>query len=146
MKELRRRRRASRGFTLIEIMVVVVIIGLLATLVLPRVLGRGEEAKRTATAVQIQAIGQALDLYHLDNGFYPTSDQGMEALVKKPSSPPEPLNYRDGGYLKKLPLDPWGRPYLYRNPGDHGEYDLLSVGPDGQEGGEGKGKDITSWE
>jgi general secretion pathway protein G len=141
-----RTRRARRGFTLIEIMVVVVIIGMLATLVIPRVLGRGEEAKRTAAQVQIQEIGQALDLFHLDNGFYPTNDQGLDALVKKPTLPPDALNYRSGGYLKKVPVDPWGRPYVYRNPGDHGDYDLFSTGADGQEGGEDKGRDITNWE
>ena len=140
------RERRHRGFTIIEIMVVVVIIGLLATLVIPRVIGRGDEAKRTAAQVQIKEVEQALDLYHLDNGFYPTQDQGLDALVSRPNLPPEPQNYRTGGYLKKVPKDPWGREFIYRMPGDHGEYDLLSYGPDGQEGGEEKNKDITNWE
>ena len=140
------RERRHRGFTIIEIMVVVVIIGMLATLVIPRVIGRGDDAKRTAAQVQIKEVEQALDLYHLDNGSYPTQDQGLDALVSKPSLPPEPMNYRSGGYLKKVPNDPWGRPFIYRMPGDHGEYDLLSYGPDGQEGGEEKNKDITNWE
>lgn len=140
------RERRHRGFTIIEIMVVVVIIGLLATLVIPRVIGRGDEAKRTAAQVQIKEVEQALDLYHLDNGFYPTQDQGLDALVTRPNLPPEPQNYRTGGYLKKVPKDPWGREFIYRMPGDHGEYDLLSYGPDGQEGGEEKNKDITNWE
>ena len=140
------RERRHRGFTIIEIMVVVVIIGLLATLVIPRVIGRGDEAKRTAAQVQIKEVEQALDLYHLDNGFDPTQDQGLDALVTRPNLPPEPQNYRTGGYLKKVPKDPWGREFIYRMPGDHGEYDLLSYGPDGQEGGEEKNKDITNWE
>jgi len=138
--------RSRRGFTLVEILVVVVILGLLATLVAPRVIGRGEEAKRTATLVQIREIEQALDLYKLDNGFYPTTDQELEALIHKPASSPEPRKYRDSGYMKKVPLDPWGGEYVYRCPGDHGEYDLFSCGPDGEEGGDGKDKDITSWE
>ncbi len=141
-----RKYRFRRGFTLVEILVVVVILGLLATLVAPRVIGRGEEAKRTSTLVQIREIEQALDLYKLDNGFYPVTDQGLEALVIKPSSSPEPLKYRNEGYIKKVPLDPWGSPYVYRCPGDHGEYDLFSYGPDAEEGGEGKNQDITSWE
>ena len=141
-----RKSRFRGGFTLVEILVVVVILGLLATLVAPRVIGRGEEAKRTSTLVQIREIEQALDLYKLDNGFYPVTDQGLEALVIKPSSSPEPLKYRNEGYIKKVPLDPWGSPYVYRCPGDHGEYDLFSYGPDAEEGGEGKNQDITSWE
>jgi general secretion pathway protein G len=134
------------GFTLVEILVVVVILGLLATLVIPRVVGRGEEAKRTATLVQIRSLEQALDLYKLDNGFYPTTEQGLEALVAKPAGTPEPRNYRDDGYMKKVPMDPWGRPYVYRSPGEHGETDLFSFGPDGAEGGEGRNSDITNWE
>lgn len=139
-------RRARRpGFTLVEVMVVVVILGLLATLVVPRVMGQGEQARRTAASVQIKEIEQALDLFRLDNGFYPTTEQGITALVTKPSLAPEPRNWRSGGYLKKVPVDPWGNSYLYRNPGDHGEIDLLSLGPDGVEGGEGNNADITNW-
>jgi len=138
--------KRRHGFTLVEIMVVVIILGLLASLVVPRVLGQGEEARRTAAKVQLQEIAQALDLFHLDNGFYPTTDQGVKALVEKPASGPTPTKYRAGGYLKKMPADPWGRPYLYRCPGEHGDYDLLSPGPDGKEGGTGKDGDITSWE
>jgi general secretion pathway protein G len=126
-------------------MVVVVILGLLATLVVPRVMGQGEQARRTAASVQIKEIEQALDLFRLDNGFYPTTEQGITALVTKPSLAPEPKNWRSGGYLKKVPVDPWGNFYLYRNPGDHGEIDLLSLGPDGVEGGEGNNADITNW-
>ena len=139
-------RKRRSGFTLVEILVVVVILGLLATLVIPRVVGRGEEAKRTATVVQIRALEQALDLYKLDNGFYPTTEQGLEALVSKPSGMPEPMNYRRDGYMKKVPVDPWGRPYVYRSPGEHGETDILSFGPDGAEGGEEDDRDITNWE
>ena len=136
----------KRGFTLVEILVVVVILGLLATLVVPRVVGRGEEAKRTATLVQIREIEQALDLFKLDNGFYPTTEQGLQALIEKPSISPEPRRFREDGYMKKIPQDPWGGDYIYRSPGDHDEYDLFSAGPDGEEGGEGKNADITSWE
>ena len=139
-------RKRRSGFTLVEILVVVVILGLLATLVIPRVIGRGEEAKRTATLVQIRALEQALDLYKLDNGFYPTTEQGLEALVSKPSGMPEPMNFRKDGYMKKVPVDPWGRPYVYRSPGEHGETDILSFGPDGAEGGEEDDRDITNWE
>ncbi len=136
----------KRGFTLVEILVVVVILGLLATLVVPRVVGRGEEAKRTAALVQIREIEQALDLFKLDNGFYPTTEQGLDALMEKPSISPEPRRYREDGYMKKIPQDPWGGEYIYRSPGDHDEYDLFSPGPDGEEGGEGKNADIVSWE
>lgn len=134
------------GFTMIEMLVVVVILGLLATLVVPKVVGQGEEAKKTATMVQIKEIEQALDMFKLDNGFYPSTEQGLDALVQKPSMTPEPRKYREGGYMKKLPIDPWGGPFVYRSPGEHGEYDLFSTGTDGQEGGEGKGKDITNWD
>ncbi len=134
------------GFTMIEMLVVVVILGLLATLVVPKVIGQGEEAKRTATLVQIKEIEQALDMFKLDNGFYPTTEQGLEALIEKPTMTPEPRKYREGGYMKKVPIDPWGGPFVYRSPGEHGEFDLFSTGTDGQEGGEGKGKDITNWE
>ena len=125
---------------------VVVILGLLAALVVPRVVGRGEDAKRTAAAVQIREIEQALEMYRLDSSLYPSTAQGLEALVTKPSIPPEPRKYREGGYLRKLPADPWGSPFVYRRPGDLGEYDLFSLGADGEEGGDGPGKDITNWE
>ena len=123
------------GFTMIEMLVVVVILGLLATLVVPKVVGQGEEAKRTATMVQIKEIEQALDMFKLDNGFYPSTEQGLDALVQKPSMTPEPRKYREGGYMKKVPIDPWGGPFVYRSPGEHGEFDLFSTGTDGQEGG-----------
>ncbi len=145
-KALIKKRKKSLGFTLLELMVVVLILGLLAALVVPKIVGRGEEAKITAAKVQMKEIESALELYKLDNGFYPTTEQGLEALVKKPDTDPIPQNYRKGGYMKKIPLDPWGNPYIYRCPGDHGEYDLFSMGADGKEGGEGSGKDITNWE
>ena len=143
---MKKRQQKRRGFTLVEVLVVVVILGLLAALVVPRVVGRGEEAKRTAAAVQIREIEQALEMYRLDSSLYPSTAQGIEALVSKPSIPPEPRKYREGGYLRKLPVDPWGSPFVYRRPGDHGEYDLFSLGADGEEGGDGPGKDITNWE
>ncbi|SMG21274.1 type II secretion system major pseudopilin GspG [Dethiosulfovibrio salsuginis] len=134
------------GFTLVEVLVVVVIIGMLAALVAPKVVGRGEEAKRTATHVQIREIEQALDMYKLDSGMYPTTEQGLEALITKPTTSPEPRRWKEGGYLKKLPVDPWGKEFIYRQPGDHGDFDLFSCGADGEEGGEGDGKDITNWD
>ena len=130
-----------KGFTLVEIMVVVVILGLLAALVIPNVFGQTVEAKRTAAATQIKTIEQALDLYRLNNGFYPTTEQGLEALVTKPTTNPQPKKYADGGYMKKVPLDPWGNPYIYRSPGEKGAIDIISTGPDGEEG---TGNNITN--
>jgi len=139
-------RKKNKGFTLVEIMVVVVIIGLLAALVMPRIMGQSDQARRTAAVVQIRELEQTLDLYYLDNGFYPTTEQGIEALLEKPDTAPEPNNYRPGGYLKKMPVGPWGRSYEYRCPGEHGDYDLVSYGTDGREGGEGKNADIVNWQ
>ncbi len=138
--------RRHSGFTLIEIMVVVVIIGLLSALVGPKLIGQSDDAKRKTTATQIAQLEQVLGLFQLDNGFYPTTDQGLEALVKAPTMPPEPLNYKSGGYMKKMPKDAWGRSFVYECPGQHGDFDIYSYGPDGQEGGEGKNADITNWE
>jgi len=135
----------QRGFTLIEIMVVVVILGILAGIVVPRLLERPEEARRTKAAVQIRNIEEALGLFKLDNGFYPATEQGLKALVEKPVNGRIPNRYRDGGYIKKVPEDPWGQPYLYLNPGTHGDYDLFSYGPDGESGGEGDNADIGNW-
>lgn len=135
----------NRGFTLIEIMVVVVILGILAGIVVPRLLDRPEEARRTKAAVQIKSLEEALGLFKLDNGFYPSTEQGLQALVSKPDSGRVPSKYRAGGYIKKVPQDPWDNAYLYLAPGAHGDFDLISYGPDGESGGEGDDADIESW-
>jgi general secretion pathway protein G len=138
----------QKGFTLIEIMVVVIILGLLAGIVLPKILGREEEAKVSAAKVQIKAFESALDGFKLDNGFYPTTDQGLNALIKKSEVGRIPDKWKDGGYLKpaRIPKDPWGKDYLYFAPGNEGrEYEIVSYGPDGEQGGEGKNADIESW-
>lgn len=135
------------GFTLIEILVVIVVLGLLAALVGPRILGRVSEAKGATARAQIELLGLGLDSYRLDNGAYPTTEQGLAALNDKPARDPVPLNWR-GPYLRKaVPLDPWGRPYLYRCPGEHNPsgYDILTLGRDGQPGGGDEDADITSW-
>lgn len=132
------------GFTLIEIMVVVVIIGLLVSIVGPNMLGKVQTAKAKAARAQIENLGAALDLYYLETGTYPTTAEGLQALIL----PPANLPAWHGPYLKKtkVPLDPWGAPYLYQSPGKHGAYDLVSLGADGKEGGDGDGTDIVSWE
>lgn len=142
------RNQADResGMTLIEIMVVVIILGILATMVFTRVTGRTEQARRTKAVVEIRAIQNALELFRVDNGFYPSTEQGIEALIEIPSTGQTALNYNEDGYLDKVPLDPWGSPYLYISPGSHGPYDLWSYGPDGEEGGEGRFADIMSWD
>jgi general secretion pathway protein G len=139
---------SSRGFTLIEIMVVIVILGILAGLIVPRIMGRPEEAKRVKAAIQIESIETALKLYKLDNGMYPTTEQGLVALVAPPDTDPMPKNFRSGGYLEKgrVPKDPWGNEYVYLSPGVSGDYDIISYGADGVQGGEDKNKDINSWE
>lgn len=134
------------GFTLIEIMVVIVILGLLAALVVPKLVGRTEEAKKTQTRVQIKSLQQAMELFKLDNGFYPSTDQGLEALVRMPEGGRVPKNYRKGGYIDRVPKDPWGNPYVYVAPGQHGDYDISSYGADGVQGGEGEDADINSWD
>ena len=132
------------GFTLIELMVVLVIIGVLAALIVPNVLERADDARATAAKTDVNNLIQALKLYRLDNQRYPTSEQGLQSLVTKPNSPPVPPNWKP--YLDKLPNDPWGRPYQYLNPGVKGEIDVMSFGADGQAGGEGKNADIGSWQ
>ena len=134
------------GFTLIEIMVVIVIIGILASVVVPRVMDNPDQARTAKAKHDIQALGSALDIYRLDNFTYPTTDQGLEALVSKPGGTPEPKNWKTGGYIKKLRKDPWGNDYLYLNPGQHGETDIYSLGADGAPGGEGVFTDIGSWD
>ena len=137
--------KSNKGFTLIEIMVVLIIIGLLASIVVPRLMGRTEEAKRTKTAVQIRNFQSALDLYKLDSGNYPTTDQGLQALVEKPAIGEIPKNWKEGGYIDKIPKDAWGNNYIFISPGIHTDYDLYSYGADGEEGGDGKNADIQSW-
>jgi len=137
--------KSNKGFTLIEIMVVLIIIGLLASIVVPRLMGRTEEAKRTKTAVQIRNFQSALDLYKLDSGNYPTTDQGLQALVEKPAIGEIPKNWKEGGYIDKIPKDAWGNNYIFISPGIHTDFDLYSYGADGEEGGEGKNADIQSW-
>ncbi|BAU76730.1 type II secretion system major pseudopilin GspG [Metapseudomonas furukawaii] len=137
----------QRGFTLIEIMVVVVILGVLAALVVPQIMSRPDQAKATAARSDIKSIAMALDIYKLDNHGYPTTQQGLPALVSKPGGTPAPRNWNPDGYLKRLPLDPWGRPYQYLAPGSHGNaYDLYSFGADGQAGGEGVNAEIGNWD
>ena len=136
--------RRQRGFTLIELMVILVIIGTLAALIVPNVLDRADDARSTAARTDVANIMQALKLYRLDNQRYPSAEQGLQALVAKPSAGPIPGNWRP--YLEKLPADPWGRPYQYLNPGIKGEVDVMSFGADGKSGGEGKDADIGSWQ
>ncbi len=136
----------NRGFTLIEVMVVIVILGILAAMIIPKVMSRPDEARIIAARQDIGSIVQALKLYKLDNMRYPTTEQGLQALVKKPTTPPIPLNWKNNGYLEKLPKDPWGNPYQYLQPGLHGEFDVISRGADGTEGGEGNDADIGSWD
>ena len=138
------RLRRAAGFTLIELMVVLVIIGVLAALIVPNVLDRTDDARATAARTDVHNLMQALKLYRLDNQRYPSSEQGLQALISKPTTAPLPLNWRP--YLEKLPNDPWGRPYQYLNPGVKGEIDVMSFGADGQSGGEGKDADIGSWQ
>ena len=139
-------RNATRGFTLIEVLVVVAILGILAAIVVPRILDRPDEAKRVAAKTDVGAVVQALKLYRLDNGFYPSTDQGLSALVQRPASEPAPANWKSGGYLERLPKDPWGSDYQYLNPGVRGEIDVFSLGADKARGGGGRGADIGNWD
>jgi len=145
MAPYRMNQRRQGGFTLIEIMVVVVILGILAAVVVPRIMDRPDQARITKAKQDIRALEAALNLYRLDNFRYPTTDQGLEALVSKPTSSPEPKNWKSGGYLDRLPKDPWSNPYQYLNPGEHGDFDLYTLGADGSPGGEGINADIGNW-
>lgn len=139
-------RLAARGFTLIEMMVVMLIIGVMAAMIVPNLMDKGEQAKVTAAKADIATIMQSLNLYKLDNSRYPTTEQGLQALVSKPTAGPTANGWKTGGYLPKLPKDPWGNPYQYLSPGVHGEVDVFSLGADGQPGGTGNDADIGSWE
>jgi general secretion pathway protein G len=138
-----RKRNIMRGFTLIEVMVVVVILAILAAIIVPRILKRPEQARIVAARQDILGIQNAMALYKLDNGFYPSTSQGIQALVSKPGSSPVPQNWASGGYLKKLPIDPWGNAYHYMHPGRHGSIDIWSDGPPD---GSGKNKEIGNWD
>ena len=137
-------RLVQRGFTLIELMVVLLIIGVLAALIVPNVLDRADDARVTAAKTDVNNLMQALKLYKLDNQRYPTAEQGLQALLTKPVAPPVPPNWKS--YLDQLPNDPWGKPYAYLNPGIKSEVDVMSFGADGQPGGEGKNADIGTWQ
>ena len=137
----------NKGFTLIEIMIVVFIISILAAIVAPRLIGQSDEARIAQAKVQIKNFETALKIFKLDNGFYPSTEQGLEALIEQPTTGKIPLKYREGGYLeqKTIPLDPWKNPYLYISPGVYGDFDLICYGADGREGGEGNDADIQNW-
>ena len=134
-----------RGFTLIEIMVVVVIIGILVGIVAPNIMKRTENAKTVKAKQDIRSLETALDLYRMDNFYYPSTEQGLDALIRPPQSEPQARNWQDGGYLKRLPKDPWGRDYQYLSPGVNGEVDIFSMGRDGRPDGEGPDADIGNW-
>ena len=146
MNPARRNAATETGFTLIEVLVVIVILGILAALVVPRVLERPDEARVIAARSDIAAILAALKLYRLDNQRYPTAEQGIAALTARPTQPPVPPNWKPNGYLERIPKDPWGHPYQYLNPGLRGEIDVYSFGADGQQGGSGIDADVGSWD
>ena len=139
---------SEKGFTLIELLVVLIIIGILAGYIGPKIMGRPEEAKRTKAAMQIKGLETALQLYKLDNGSYPSTEQGLEALVEPPESGKLPPKWRQGGYLEKskVPLDPWGNSFVYLSPGIHSDFDLMAYGADGESGGDENNADINNWE
>ena len=141
-------KRDNRGFTLIEIMVVIIILGILAVYIGPKIMGRPGQAKQVKAKVDISALESALKLYKLDNGSYPATEQGLQALIEKPETGNVPKKWKEGGYLDKgkVPKDPWGYEFVYISPGVHGDFDIISYGADGVPGGEGEDKDINSWE
>ena len=138
-------KRRQKGFTLLEIMIVIVILGILGSMIVPNLLGNVDKAERQKAVSDISSLEQALDMYRLDNGRYPTTDQGLQALVEKPTSSPEPRSYREDGYIKRLPQDPWGGEYQYLSPGENGTVDIFTLGADNQEGGEESNQDIGNW-
>jgi general secretion pathway protein G len=137
---------SSSGFTLIEILVVIIILGILAGLIVPRLMEEPDKARKVKAKMQIESLSMALKKYKLDNGDYPTTEQGLEALVEKPSIGRIPKKYPEKGYIDKVPKDPWDNDYVYMSPGEHGDFDIISYGADGDEGGEGKNEDTQSWE
>lgn len=138
--------KKNKGFTLLEVMVVLVIIGLLVAIVAPNVLDNQDKAMVQKAKADLASLEQALEMYRLDNFNYPTSEQGLDALVTQPTLAPQPDNYRENGYIRRLPTDPWGNDYQYRQPGEHGRVDIYSLGADGREGGEDLNADIGNWE
>jgi general secretion pathway protein G len=140
--------KSTHGFTLIELMVVIVILGILVSFIAPRLMGRPDEAKQVKARIQMESMETAIKLYKLDNGMYPTTEQGLQALVEQPQTGTLPRKWRKGGYLEKgkVPKDPWGNEYIYLSPGASGDYDIISYGADGVPGGEEFDKDINSWE
>lgn len=147
MKSVSKKQRDLRGFTLMEIMVVVVIIGLMATMLVPRIMSLPDKAGVTKAKAEIATLSQALKMYKLDNGYYPSTEQGLMALIQQPSGEPEALNWKPDGYIEgsEVPKDPWGRTYLYRSPGSGGaDFEIISLGKDGKEGGSGYDADISS--
>ena len=142
---LRGQRVAESGFTLIEVMVVVIILGILAAAIVPKLMSRPDEARLVKARQDIRTLESALQLYRLDNFVYPTTEQGLTSLVEKPLDEPVPPNWKQGGYIERLPNDPWGNEYQYLNPGVNGEIDIYSLGADGQTGGTGTGSDVGNW-
>ena len=140
--------RSQKGFTLIELLVVLIIISILAGYIGPKIMGRPEEARRTKATLQIEGLEMGLKMYKLDNGVYPSTEQGLQALIDPPSAGKLPPKWRDGGYLdaRKVPKDPWGNDFIYLSPGLNGDIDLSSYGPDSEPGGEGQDADINNWE
>lgn len=145
-REGRARRRGREGFTLIELMVVIVILGVLAGLIVPQFMDEPQKARVVKAKLQMESISTALKKFYIDNGFYPATEQGLEALVRKPSVGRTPKNYSPSGYLPKVPKDPWGTDYIYICPGKHGPFDLISYGADGASGGTGGDADVNSWQ
>ena len=141
----RQHRRTESGFTLIEVMVVVIILGILAAAIVPKLMSRPDEARLVKARQDIRTLESALQLYRLDNFVYPTTEQGLASLVDKPLDDPAPPNWKQGGYIERLPKDPWGNEYQYLNPGVNGEIDIYSLGADGQTGGTGTGEDVGNW-
>lgn len=140
------KRQKQQGFTLIELVVVIAIIGILAGVVVTKMMDRPGDARVVAAQADIANLSKALKIYKVDNFTYPSSDQGLEALVNKPTISPEPKNYKQSGYIDTLPKDPWGRDYIYLSPGQHADFDLYSLGADGVQGGEGESADVNSWQ